>query len=73
MPRAPEINLYDRFNSAGAEIAPRSSLIWEVVALFPGTDGVPYAKLANTVDRSRVKTVAQTALLDRTLFVRVRR
>ena len=42
--------------------------IWRVVHLFEGVDGVPYARLVNTVDQSLTKTIATGALLDRTLF-----
>jgi hypothetical protein len=44
---------------------------WEIVELFKANDGLPYARLANAADRSRVKTVAEAALLDRHLFRRV--
>jgi len=42
--------------------------IWRVVQLFQGVDGVPYARLVNTVDQSLTKTIATGALLDRSLF-----
>ena len=44
---------------------------WRVIELFEAADGRSYARLANTLDPSRVKTFAQTALLDRKLFQRV--
>lgn len=44
---------------------------WEIVDLFQAADGIAYARLANAADRSRVKTVAEAALLDRHLFRRV--
>ncbi len=44
---------------------------WEVTQTFEGGDGFAYVRLANTLDRSRIKTVAQTALLDRHLFHRI--
>jgi hypothetical protein len=44
---------------------------WEIVELFKAADGLPYARLANAADRSRIKTVAEAALLDRHLFRRV--
>jgi hypothetical protein len=44
---------------------------WEIVELFHANDGLPYARLANAADRSRIKTVAEAALLDRHLFRRV--
>jgi hypothetical protein len=44
---------------------------WEIVELFQANDGLPYARLANAADRSRIKTVAEAALLDRHLFRRV--
>ena len=42
--------------------------VWEVTDLFVGSDRVPYARLTNSRDRSLTKTVAQTALLDRSLY-----
>ena len=44
---------------------------WEVTQTFEGDDGFAYVRLANTLDRSRVKTVAEAALLDRHLFHRI--
>jgi len=44
---------------------------WEVTQTFEGGDGFAYVRLANTLDRSRVKTVAQGALLDRHLYQRI--
>jgi len=44
--------------------APR--VVWEVSALFRGTDGVPYARMFRVDDPSMLKTVAQ-AMLERSL------
>lgn len=45
-----------------------TGIVWRVVDLFEGRDGIPYARLVNTNDRSLTKTVATEALLDRNLF-----
>ena len=41
-------------------------VVWEVAALFRGTDGVPYARMFRVDDPSMLKTVAQ-AMLERSL------
>ena len=61
----------DRFVAQGTGVAAPTMQTWQVVDLFPGLDGITYARLAHTRDRSRTKTVAQAALLDRHLFIRV--
>ncbi|MEJ0071333.1 MAG: hypothetical protein WDO24_24200 [Pseudomonadota bacterium] len=45
-----------------------TGIVWRVVDLFEGRDGIPYARLVNINDRSLTKTVATEALLDRSLF-----
>jgi len=45
---------------------------WEVIDLFEGSDGIPYARLANASDGSRIKTVARAELLNRKLYRRVK-
>lgn len=45
-----------------------TNIVWRVVDLFEGRDGIPYARLVNTNDRSLIKTVATEALFDRSLF-----
>ena len=64
-----KIELGACFIPADAAVASRAvSGVWEVVDLFAGTDRVPYARLTNSRDRSLSKTVAQAALLDRSLY-----
>jgi hypothetical protein len=46
-------------------------LALEVVRLFEGTDGVPYARLANAADASRIKTAARDELLNGKLYRKV--
>ena len=63
------VALEDRFVAAGRSVAGRGvAMVWRVVKLFEGADGVPYARLVNAADRSLTKTVATDALLDRSLF-----
>lgn len=63
------VTIADHFVSVGRYADWRGIVaIWRVVHLFQGVDGVPYARLVNTVDRSLTKTIATDALLDRTLF-----
>ncbi len=63
------VTLEDRFVKATRSTpSPGVAAIWRVVQLFEGADGVPYARLVNAADGSLSKTVATTALLDRTLF-----
>jgi len=71
-PRTPSIE-------RGMNFMPRSSTVgtdtvgsWEVIDLFEGSDGIPYARLANATDRSRIKTVARAELLNRKLYRRVK-
>lgn len=45
-----------------------TAIVWIVVDLFEGRDGIAYARLANRSDRSSIKTIATHALLDRNLF-----
>jgi len=44
---------------------------WEVMHTFEGGDGFAYVRLSNTLDRSRIKMLAERALLDRHLFQRI--
>jgi len=46
-------------------------MVWSVQEVHRGTDGHEYARLVNTVDRTRRKTVAVGALLDPAFYVRV--
>jgi hypothetical protein len=67
----PPVTIDDRFVAQGTGAAPPTMQTWRVVDLFAGVDGKPYARLEHTLDSSRIKTVAQTALLDSHLFVRL--
>ena len=61
-----------RFMPSDLRVGSQASVgAWEVTQRFEGRDGFAYVRLANTLDRSRVKTVAETALLERRLFQRV--
>ena len=42
-----------RFMPAETTMGTQTVGCWEVVSLFEGTDGVPYARLANASDASR--------------------
>ena len=65
------IEIGHRFMAADLRLAPAITAgAWEIVQVFEATDGLLHARLANTVDRSLIKTVAQAALLDRNLFRR---
>jgi hypothetical protein len=72
MRTAKKIVTGQRFLATDLRVGSAASLgAWEVTQTFEGGDGFAYARLANTLDRSRVKTVAEGALLDRHLFHRV--
>jgi len=60
-----------RFMPAAATMGTQTVGSWEVVSLFQGTDGVPYARLANAADTSRIKTVARDELLNGKLYRKV--
>jgi hypothetical protein len=63
------IGLEDRFLPATKTTTGKTTnIVWRVIELFEGRDGIPYARLVNDNDRSLVKTVAAAALLDRNLF-----
>jgi hypothetical protein len=66
--RSSSVTIEDRFVSVGRSMSGCMAMVWRVVHLFEGADGVPYARLVNAVDRSLTKTVATGALLDRSLF-----
>jgi hypothetical protein len=67
--KTPKVTLEDCFLPATKTTTGKTTgIVWRVVDLFEGRDGIPYARLVNTNDRSLVKTVATEALLDRTLF-----
>lgn len=60
-----------RFMPSSRQLGTATVGPWEIVELFQANDGMAYARLANAADRSRIKTVAEGALLDRHLFRRV--
>ncbi|MBV8169094.1 MAG: hypothetical protein JO021_20035 [Alphaproteobacteria bacterium] len=69
MAKHPKVTLEDRFLPATKKTTGKTTgIVWRVVDLFEGRDGIPYARLVNTNDRSLTKTVATEALLDRSLF-----
>ena len=72
MSNAKKIAAGERFMASDLIVGSAHSVgLWEVTQTFEGGDGLPYARIANTLDRSRVKTLAEGALLDRNLFRRV--
>ena len=69
MAKNSKVALEDRFLPATKTTTGKSTgIVWQVVDLFEGRDGIPYARLVNANDRSLVKTVATEALFDRSLF-----
>ena len=44
-------------------------MVWEVVSLFEGIDGTPYAQIVAVNDPTRRKTVAQSSLESGTQYV----
>jgi len=67
--KPPKVALEDCFLPATKQTTGKTTgIVWRVVDLFEGRDGIPYARLVNANDRSLVKTVATEALLDRSLF-----
>jgi hypothetical protein len=72
MTNAKRISAGQRFMASDLTVGSAHSVgQWEVTQTFEGGDGLSYARIANTLDRSRVKTLAEGALLDRSLFRRV--
>ena len=72
MTNAKRISAGQRFMASDLTVGSAHSVgQWEVTQTFEGGDGLAYARIANTLDRSRVKTLAEGALLDRHLFRRV--
>lgn len=51
------ISIGARYHTAGTPY-----LVWEVVNLFDGIDGTPYAHIISVHDQTRRKTVAQSSL-----------
>ncbi len=57
-----------RFRAAGRTFLGSQREVWEVVSVSQENDGLDYAKLVNLADRTRTKTLAVKALLDRNLY-----
>ena len=55
--RHAQISVGARYHTAGTPY-----LVWEVVNLFDGIDGTPYAHIICVNDQTRRKTVAQSSL-----------
>jgi hypothetical protein len=66
--RKPDIRVGSVFRSMGKTHFSRPAATWTVTALFVGTDGLDYARLANDQDSSLIKTVSVDALTDSRLF-----
>ena len=64
-----DVSLEDCFLAADSTAGRQSSIVWRVVDLFQGTDGIAYARLVSTADRSNAKTIAAKALKDRSLYL----
>lgn len=69
MTRNLKIEVGQRFHLSGSPPARIGS--WKVAAIFKSTvDGVEYARLAQTNDPTRQKTIAVSALLDGRQYTR---
>lgn len=44
-------------------------MTWMLEAVWDATDGIPHARLINTHDRTRIKTVSLRVLNDRRRFI----
>jgi hypothetical protein len=64
----PDCDIGARFRSADRTMFGHQGEIWEVVATFQAIDGLRYAQLVHTHDRTRTKTVATEGLLDKRLY-----
>jgi hypothetical protein len=62
------VSVEDRFVTSSRSAIRSMAAVWRVVHLFQGMDGIAYARLVNSVDQSLTKTVATSALLDRSFF-----
>jgi hypothetical protein len=63
----PTVTVGSKFYTAGLPY-----MVWEVVSLFEGIDGQPYAHIVAANDPTRRKTVAQSSLESGTQYVPVR-
>jgi hypothetical protein len=60
----PSIAVGSRYYTAGLPY-----MVWEVISLFEGIDGTPYAHIVAVNDPTRRKTVAQSSLESGTQYV----
>ena len=67
----PDCDIGARFRSADRSIFGHQGEVWEVVSTFQAIDGLRYAQLVHTHDRTRTKTVATDGLLDKRLYAPV--
>lgn len=65
--RDSEVAVGQRYRKRDAQL-----IVWEVVSVFVGTDGMPYAGIVRVDDRTMRKTVAVAALAGGTQYQRVR-
>jgi hypothetical protein len=63
-----DCDIGNRFRSADRTFFGREGEIWEIVSMFDAVDGLRYAQLVHVTDRTRIKTVAAKALLDKRLY-----
>jgi hypothetical protein len=64
--KQPTVAVGSRYYTAGLPY-----MVWEVVSLFEGIDGTPYAHIVAVNDPTRRKTVAQSSLETGTQYVPV--
>lgn len=65
--RDSEVAVGQRYRKSDAPL-----IVWEVVSLFIGTDGMPYAGIVRADDRTMRKTVAAAALERGPQYQRIR-
>lgn len=65
--RDSEVAVGQRYRKSDAPL-----IVWEVVSLFTGTDGMPYAGIVRADDRTMRKTVAAAALERGPQYQRIR-
>jgi hypothetical protein len=65
--RDSEVAVGQRYRKRDAQL-----IVWEVISVFVGTDGMPYAGIVRVDDRTMRKTVASAALSGGTQYQRVR-
>lgn len=65
--RDSEVAVGQRYRKRDAQL-----IVWEVISVFVGTDGMPYAGIVRVDDRTMRKTVASGALSGNTQYQRIR-